>query len=61
MIGTPSSADSALKECPLLAGIPPAELRRDCPTARIVAIRHRGTIYRQGDPRTPSFACSPGR
>jgi len=39
-----------LEGCPLLAGIPPGELRRDCPTARIVAIRHRGTIYRQGEP-----------
>jgi CRP/FNR family cyclic AMP-dependent transcriptional regulator len=48
MIGTLSFADSPLKGCPILAGIPPEELRRDCPTARIVAIRHRGTIYRQG-------------
>ena len=39
-----------LKGCPLLAGIPSEDLRRDCPTARIVAIRHRGTIYRQGEP-----------
>lgn len=34
---------------PLLTGIPEADLRRDCPSARIVAIRHRGSIYRQGD------------
>jgi len=34
----------------LLSGVPPAELRRDCPGARIVAVRHRGTIYRQGEP-----------
>jgi CRP-like cAMP-binding protein len=40
---------NGLKGCPLLAGIPPEDLRRDCPTARIVAIRHRGTIYRQGE------------
>jgi CRP-like cAMP-binding protein len=39
-----------LKACPLLAGIPQEDLRRDGPTARIVAIRHRGTIYRQGEP-----------
>jgi len=46
---------NALKGCPLLAGIPPEDLRRDCPTARIVAIRHRGTIYRQGDPGRTVF------
>jgi CRP/FNR family transcriptional regulator, cyclic AMP receptor protein len=46
----PMSKDNALKGSPLLAGLPPEDLRRDCPTARIVAIRHRGTIYRQGDP-----------
>jgi len=34
----------------LLAGIPQADLRRDCPAARIVTVRHRGTIYRQGEP-----------
>jgi CRP-like cAMP-binding protein len=39
-----------LKGAPLLAGVPPEDLRRHCPTARIVAVRHRGTIYRQGDP-----------
>lgn len=39
-----------LKGCPLLAGIPPKDLRRDCPTARVVAIRHRSAIYRLGDP-----------
>ena len=38
-----------LKGSPLLAGISPAELRRDCPTAKVVAVRHRGTIYRQGE------------
>jgi CRP/FNR family transcriptional regulator, cyclic AMP receptor protein len=38
-----------LKKCPLLAGVPPEDLHRDCPAARIVAIRHRGTIYRQGE------------
>ncbi len=34
---------------PLLAGITPDDLLRDCPTARVVTIRHRGTIYRQGE------------
>lgn len=35
--------------CPLLAGIPREELTRDCPSARIQTVRHRGNIYRQGD------------
>jgi CRP/FNR family cyclic AMP-dependent transcriptional regulator len=60
MIGSLSFA-SALKGCPLLAGIPPEELRRDCPTARIVAIRHRGTIYRQGDPGRTVFCVLTGQ
>lgn len=32
-----------------LAGVTPEDLRRDCPTARISTVRHRGTIYRQGE------------
>jgi len=47
--------------CPLLAAIPPEDIRRDCPTARIVAIRHRGTIYRQGDPATTVFCVLDGQ
>lgn len=47
-----------LKGSPLLAGIPAEDLRRDCPTARTVAIRHRGTIYRQGEPGRTAFVCS---
>jgi len=39
-----------LRSSPLLAEIPAADMRRDCPTAKVVAIRHRGAIYRQGDP-----------
>jgi CRP/FNR family transcriptional regulator, cyclic AMP receptor protein len=39
----------SFESCPLLAGISPDELKRDCPGARIVAIRHRATIYRQGE------------
>lgn len=50
-----------LKGCPLLAGIPPEELRRDCPTARIVAVRHRVTIYRQGDPVRTVFCVLDGQ
>jgi CRP/FNR family cyclic AMP-dependent transcriptional regulator len=61
MIGTLSFADSALKGCPLLAGIPPEDLRRDCPRARIAAIRHRGTIYRQGDPGHTVFCVLAGQ
>ena len=40
---------AGVENAPLLAGIPPADLRRDCPTAKVVAVRHRGTIYRQGE------------
>ncbi len=50
-----------LEGCPLLAGIPPGDLRRDCPTARIVAIRHRGTIYRQGEPARAIFCVLEGQ
>ena len=55
MVGTPLLADRALEGCPLLAGIPPDDLRRSCPTARIVTVQHRGTIYRQGDPGRTVF------
>jgi len=47
---------NSLVGCPLLAGIPAAELQRDCPSARVVNIRHRGTIYQQGD-RARSVYC----
>jgi CRP/FNR family transcriptional regulator, cyclic AMP receptor protein len=50
-----------LKGCPLLAGIPPEDFRRDCPTARVVAIRHRGTIYRQGEPARTVFCVLAGQ
>ena len=45
----------------LLAEIPPEDLRRDCPTARIVAVRHRGTIYRQGEPARTIFCVLEGQ
>ncbi len=45
----------------LLAGIPPEDLRRDCPGARIVAIQHRGTIYRQGEPARAIFCVLAGQ
>jgi CRP-like cAMP-binding protein len=38
-----------LSSCPLLASIPSLDLKRDCPSARIRSLRHRDTIYRQGD------------
>ena len=50
-----------LEGCPLLAGLPPGDLRRDSPTARIVAIRHRGTIYRQGEPARTIFCVLDGQ
>ena len=50
-----------LKGCPLLAGIPPEDLRRDCPTARIVTIRHRGTIYLQGELAGTAFCVLDGQ
>lgn len=40
---------SSLGASALLARIPAADLRRDCPAARIASVRHRGTIYRQGE------------
>jgi CRP/FNR family cyclic AMP-dependent transcriptional regulator len=61
MIGTLSFANRALKGCPLLAGIPPDDVRRDCPTARTMAIRHRGTIYREGEPARTVFCVLDGQ
>jgi len=52
---------SPFENCPLLAGIPPTDLKRDCPTARIVAVRHRGTIYRQGEPPRALFCVLEGQ
>lgn len=50
-----------LESCPLLKGVPPEELRRDCPSARISAIRHRGMIYRQGEPARAVFCVLGGQ
>lgn len=61
MTSAASSLEIALKACPILAAIPPAELRRDCPTARVVAIPHRGTIYRQGEPGRNVFCILQGQ
>jgi len=46
---------------PLLAAIPPEELRRYCPTARVVPVRHRGAIYRQGEPGRHVFCVLEGQ
>ena len=58
---SPMNKPNELKGCPLLAGIPPEDLRHDCPAARIVAIRHRGTIYRQGEPGRTVFCVLDGQ
>ena len=50
-----------LAACPLLAGIPPGDLRRDCPAARNVAVPHRGTLYRQGEPARTIFCVLDGQ
>jgi CRP/FNR family cyclic AMP-dependent transcriptional regulator len=50
-----------LEAYPLLAGIPAPSVRRDCPSARTVAVRHRGTIYRQGQPARAIFCLLEGQ
>jgi CRP-like cAMP-binding protein len=47
--------------CPLLTGVSPEDLRRDCPKARIVTVQHRGTIYRQGEPARAIFCVLDGQ
>ncbi|HEX4330256.1 MAG TPA: Crp/Fnr family transcriptional regulator [Burkholderiales bacterium] len=47
--------------CALLRAIAPADLRRDCPTARVLAVRHRGAIYRQGEPARHVFCVLDGQ
>lgn len=44
-----------------MAGTPREDLRRDCPTARIVTVRHRGTIYRQHEPGRTVFCVLDGQ
>jgi CRP/FNR family transcriptional regulator, cyclic AMP receptor protein len=46
---------------PLLGGIPLVELKHVCPTARIVPVRHRAAIYRQGAPLRAIFAVIEGQ
>jgi CRP/FNR family transcriptional regulator, cyclic AMP receptor protein len=45
----------------LLASVPPAELTRDCPTARTLSLRHRDTIYRQGSDNRAVFCVLEGQ
>jgi len=58
----PKSKDLGdLSDCPLLASLPPAELQRDCPSARVLALRHRDTIYRQGGTNQAVFCLLKGQ
>jgi CRP/FNR family transcriptional regulator, cyclic AMP receptor protein len=50
-----------IDSCALLAGIPSGELKRDCPAGRIVTIRHRGTVYRQGEPARAIYCVLEGQ
>lgn len=52
---------AGVENSPLLAGIPQTDLRRDCPTAKIVVVRHRGTIYRQGEPARMMYCLLDGQ
>lgn len=46
---------------PILARIPTEQLTRDCPTSRIVAVRNRGAIYRQGESANAVFCALEGQ
>jgi CRP-like cAMP-binding protein len=50
-----------LKGSPLLASIPAEQLQRDCPTSRIVTVKHRGTLYRQGEPAATVYCILQGQ
>lgn len=53
--------ESDFQNCPFLAAVPLDALRHDCPTARIVTVRHRGIIYRQGEPGRTVFSVLGGQ
>ena len=58
----PKSKDLGdLSDSPLLASLPPADLQRDCPSARILSLRHRDTIYRQGGTNQSVFCLLKGQ
>src|SRR5512138_3913660 len=46
---------------PLLAAVPAEDLQHDCPKARTLAVQHRGTIYRQGEPARTVFCVLDGQ
>ena len=50
-----------LSFCPLLANLPASELQRNCPTARVLSLRHRDTIYRQGGSNQAVFCVLRGQ
>jgi CRP-like cAMP-binding protein len=52
---------SLVDSAPILARIPKEHLVRDCPKSRIVAIRNRGTIYRQGEAASTVFCVLEGQ
>lgn len=56
VVGHAHTKAGSLEGSPLLARVPTEHLRRDCPHARIMAVQHRGAIYRQGD-RTRDVFC----
>ena len=58
-----SKADTPddLAGCPLLAKVPRSEILRDCPSARILSLKHRDTIYRQGGANKAVFALLKGQ
>ncbi len=55
------NAPDVVKGSSILEGIPPEELRRDCPSARVHAIRHRGRIYRQGETTASAYCVLQGQ
>ena len=50
-----------LAACQLLASVAQEELQRDCPTARLLSLRHRDTIYRQGGTNRAVFCLLKGQ
>jgi CRP/FNR family transcriptional regulator, cyclic AMP receptor protein len=50
-----------LDASPLLGGISQEDLRRDCPSAWIAAVRHRGVVYGQGEPARSVYCVLAGQ
>lgn len=55
------SQQKGLSGCSLLIGVPPEEIQRDCPTARISSFRHKAAVYRQGDRHSSIFCLLAGQ